>query len=239
MDLYGRLALPELLQKLAEVPGLLWIRLLYCYPTMVRPELVQAIADIPQVLPYIDMPLQHGDDAMLKVMKRGGTADQYRRLFERMREALPNLTLRTTFLVGFPGEKEEHVDTLLQFIEDVRFDRVGVFTYSPEEGTPAYTLPDAVPAKVMQDRKNRVMERQQSISQANNTRWIGKEIDVLVERLQGEGAVGRSFRDAPEIDGEVILANCSSAPGTIVRVQVTGAGPYDLFGEPLKLAVVG
>lgn len=233
MDLYGRLALSDLLRRLSEISGLQWIRLLYCYPTMVRQELIDTIAELPKVLPYIDMPLQHGDDFMLKVMKRGGSADQYRRLFERIRAAQPDIALRTTFLVGFPGEREEHIETLLRFIQDVRFDRVGVFTYSPEEGTPGFTMPNPVPVKEMKLRKDRVMEMQQSISLANNMRWVGREIDVLIEKTSDDGSVGRSFRDAPEIDGEVFVQGSTAAPGTIVRTKLVGATHYDLVAAPL------
>jgi ribosomal protein S12 methylthiotransferase len=231
MDLYGRLALPDLLRALAAVSGIRWIRLLYCYPTMVRPELIETIASLPRVVPYIDMPLQHADDAILRTMKRGGNADQYRRLFDKMRAALPDLALRTTFLVGFPGETDEHVASLLRFIEDVRFDRVGVFTYSAEEGTPAYDMPESVPPSVMRARKDAVMCAQQAISREKNAKWIGRELDVLVESRRGDDAVGRSFRDAPEIDGSVIVTGCMARLGEMVRARVTQAEDYDLIAE--------
>jgi ribosomal protein S12 methylthiotransferase len=227
MDLYQRLALPELLHKLAEVPGIRWIRLLYCYPTMVRQPLIDAVVDIPQVIPYIDMPLQHGDDEMLRVMKRGGTVDQYRRLFDKMRAAIPNLVLRTTFLVGFPGETDAHVANLVKFIEDVRFDRVGVFTFSSEEGTPAHQMANPVPMRLMRERRDAVMAAQQSISLARNEAWVGQELEVLVEQDMGGQLVGRSFRDAPEIDGVVKLSGAASV-GSIVRARVTSAEHYDL-----------
>jgi ribosomal protein S12 methylthiotransferase len=229
MDLYGRLALPQLLEALSAVPGIRWIRLLYCYPTMVRPELIEAIASLPTVIPYIDMPLQHGDDTLLRAMKRGGSVDQYRRLFEKMREALPDLALRTTFLVGFPGETDEHVANLLRFIEDVRFDRVGVFTYSAEEGTPAFEMTPSVPPSTMRARKEAVMCAQQTISLENNAKWVGRELEVLVEARRGGDAVGRSFRDAPEIDGSVTVTDCAALPGEMVRVRVTQAEAYDLI----------
>jgi ribosomal protein S12 methylthiotransferase len=229
MDLYGRLALPELLEALSAVAGIRWIRLLYCYPTMVREPLIDAIRTLPNVIPYIDMPLQHGDDGMLKAMKRGGSADQYRRLFGRMREALPNLTLRTTFLVGFPGETEAQFENLVRFVEEIGFDRVGVFTYSAEENTPAYDLPGSVPPRLMRERKNRLMEAQQPISLARNRTWIGRDLDVLIESRRGEDAVGRSFRDAPEIDGEVVVSRSSARPGAFVRARIADAEAYDLI----------
>jgi len=236
MDLYGRLALPELLRALADVDGIQWLRLLYCYPTMVRQPLIDALRELPQVIPYIDMPLQHGDDTMLKAMKRGGSVEQYKRLFGRMREALPDLALRTTFLVGFPGETDAQFENLLDFVREMRFDRVGVFTYSAEEDTPAFDLPDAVPARVMRQRRDALMAAQQPLSLANNQKWLGRTLDVLIESRRGaEGrtdAVGRSFRDAPEIDGTVMVRGCDAAPGTTVPARVTEAEPYDLYAVP-------
>lgn len=228
MDLYGRLALPELLAALSPIPGVRWIRLLYCYPTMVRQPLMDAMRSLPNIIPYIDMPLQHADDAVLKAMKRGGSGAQYRRLFGKLRESLPDLALRTTFLVGFPGETDAQFENLLNFVEEMRFDRVGVFTYSAEENTPAFNLPDAVPPRVMQERKDRLMAAQQGLSLANNQRWVGRDLDVLIEGRRGDDAFGRSFRDAPEIDGEVILPRSNARPGDMVRTRVTEAQPYDL-----------
>ncbi len=232
MDLYGRLALPELLTALAEVQDIKWLRLLYCYPTMVRQPLLDVLHDLPQVISYIDMPLQHGDDQMLKAMKRGGSVEQYKRLFGKMREALPNLTLRTTFLVGFPGETDAHFANLLDFVTEMRFDRLGVFTYSAEEGTPAFALDDPVPNKMMRARRDALMAAQQSISLQNNQKWLGRELDVLVESRRGADAVGRSFRDAPEIDGTVLVKDCDAAPGTFVSSRVSAAEPYDLEAVP-------
>ena len=228
MDLYGRLALPELLTALSQVEDTQWLRLLYCYPTMVRQPLLDALRDFPQVIPYIDMPLQHGDDQMLKAMKRGGSVEQYKRLFGKMRETLPDLTLRTTFLVGFPGETDAHFENLLNFVREMRFDRLGVFTYSAEEGTPAFALENPVPPKVMRARRDALMAAQQEISLENNQKWVGRSLDVLVESRRGLDAVGRSFRDAPEIDGTVVIKNCDAAPGTFIPTQVTTAAHYDL-----------
>jgi ribosomal protein S12 methylthiotransferase len=228
MDLYGRLALPELLTALAEVEDIKWLRLLYCYPTMVRQPLLDILRDNPKVIPYIDMPLQHGDDQMLKAMKRGGSVEQYKRLFGKMRETLPNLTLRTTFLVGFPGETDAQFDNLLNFVTEMRFDRLGVFTYSAEEGTPAFALDNPVPAKIMRVRRDALMAAQQEISLQNNQKWVGRDLTVLIESRRGPDAVGRSFRDAPEIDGTVLVKNCNAAPGTFIPVQITAAEHYDL-----------
>ncbi len=233
MDLYGRLALPALLEALSAVPGIRWLRLLYCYPTMVRQPLLDALQSLPKVIPYIDMPLQHGDDAMLKAMKRGGSVEQYKRLFGRMREMVPDLTLRTTFLVGFPGETDAHFENLLRFVAEMQFDRVGVFTYSAEEGTPSFGFGDAVPARVMRERKNRLMALQQPLSLANNQKWVGRDLDVLLEGRRDGVAVGRSPRDAPEIDGSVLLPGCSLPLGSLVRARVLSAAPYDLSAAPL------
>lgn len=233
MDLYGRLALPDLLQSLAGVEGIQWLRLLYCYPTMVRQPLIDALRALPQVIPYIDMPLQHGDDAMLKAMKRGGSVEQYKRLFGKMREQLPDLALRTTFLVGFPGETDAQFARLLDFVREMRFDRLGVFTYSPEEGTPAHDLPGAVSPRVMRERRDALMAAQQPISLANNRKWLGRTLDVLVESRSGEDAVGRSFRDAPEIDGTVTVTGCAAPPGALIPARITQAAPYDLVAAPV------
>ncbi len=233
MDLYGRLALPDLLRALAGVEGIRWLRLLYCYPTMVRQPLIDALRDLPQVIPYVDMPLQHGDDAVLKAMKRGGSVEQYKRLFGKMRDQLPDLALRTTFLVGFPGETDAQFESLLDFVREMRFDRLGVFTYSPEEGTPAHDLPGAVPPRVMRERRDALMAAQQGISLANNRKWLGRTLDVLVESRSGEDAVGRSFRDAPEIDGTVTVTGCDAALGALVSARVTQAAPYDLAAAPV------
>jgi ribosomal protein S12 methylthiotransferase len=233
MDLYGRLALPDLLQSLAGVEGIQWLRLLYCYPTMVRQPLIDALRALPQVIPYIDMPLQHGDDAVLKAMKRGGSVEQYKRLFGRMREHLPDLAVRTTFLVGFPGETDAQFARLLDFVREMRFDRLGVFTYSPEEGTPAHDLPGAVSPRVMRERRDALMAAQQGISLANNQKWLGRTLDVLVESHSGEDAIGRSFRDAPEIDGTVTVTDCAAPPGTLIPARITQADPYDLVAAPV------
>jgi len=159
--------------------------------------------------------------------------EQYKRLFGRMREAVPNLTLRTTFLVGFPGETDAHFENLLRFVQEMQFDRVGVFTYSAEEGTPSFEYADAVPPKVMRERKNRLMAVQQLLSLANNQKWVGREMDVLLESRRDGVAVGRSPRDAPEIDGTVRLPGCALLLGSVVRARILSAAPYDLTAASL------
>lgn len=232
MDLYKRLALPDLLQALGDVEGIRWLRLLYCYPTMVTGPLIDSLRDNPKVLPYIDMPLQHADDMLLSSMKRGGNVDQYRRLFGRLREARPDIALRTTFIVGFPGETDAHFERLLAFVQEIEFDRIGVFVYSPEEGTPAFGFENPVPKKVAMARRDRLMRAQQEISLRRNQGWVGRTLEVLVEHRRGAEAVGRSFRDAPEIDGSVAIEDCDAPAGSFVQATITGARHYDLIAEP-------
>ncbi len=233
MDLYQKLALPELLQELNDVDGIEWIRLLYCYPTMVTDRLIDVWAKNPKLLPYIDMPLQHADNDMLRTMKRGGSVDLYRRLFGKLRDRIPNLTLRTTFIVGFPGETDEHFQNLRDFVAEVEFDRMGVFTYSAEEGTPAAQLDGQVPKKVSAARRDELMRLQQSISLKKNEAWINRELKVLVENTRGADVIGRSQRDAPEIDGSITIKNCKAIPGTFVNTKVSEAQYYDLTAFPI------
>jgi ribosomal protein S12 methylthiotransferase len=230
MDLYQKLALPELLMRLNDIEGIDWLRLLYCYPTMVTDRLIDVWAETPKLLPYIDMPLQHADNEMLRAMKRGGNVDLYHRVIGKLRSRIPNLTLRTTFIVGFPGETDEQFDNLRQFVEDVKFDRLGVFVYSAEEGTPAALLDNQIPKKVSSARRNELMRVQQSISLERNQQWIGKSLKVLVEHKRGTDIVGRSQRDAPEIDGSITIKNCDAVPGDFVETIVSGAEFYDLTG---------
>jgi ribosomal protein S12 methylthiotransferase len=233
MDLYQRLALPDLLTKLNEIEGIDWIRLLYCYPTMVTDRLIDAWADVPKLLPYIDVPLQHGDDQMLRAMKRGGSVDQYLRLFDKLRSKVPNLTLRTTFIVGFPGETDASFKNLTKFVEEVKFDRLGVFAYSAEDGTPAAELPNQVPRKIAMSRRDELMRLQQPISLARNADWVGRKINVLIEDKLGTDQIGRSQRDAPDIDGSVTIKKCDARPGDIIQTIVTGAQHYDLTADAL------
>jgi ribosomal protein S12 methylthiotransferase len=239
IDIYRKMALPSLLEQLNDVSGIEWIRLLYCYPTMVTSSLVDAFCHLGKVIPYIDMPLQHADDAMLTLMRRGGGEARYRRLFAELRDRMPSICLRTTFIVGFPGETDAHFETLCQFTRDMRFDRVGVFAYSREEGTPSHDMPDQVPRHVATDRRDRLMQLQQEISHQAGLAQVGRDLDVIVEKSGGLSAVGRSYREAPEIDGVVRLHDVRSKPGEIARVTVTGADVYDLFAEPARSADTG
>ena len=235
-DLYGKMRLPELLKELSQVDGIRWIRLFYCYPSRVNRGVIDAIANTPKVCHYIDMPLQHADNEMLRAMRRPMTYDGYLKLLADFRAAAPDVAIRTTFIVGFPGETKQHFENLERFVEEARFDRVGVFEYSVEDGTPSAEMLPKVPSRAKRSRKEALMERQQAISLACNRKWVGRELEVLVESsspLEPTTAIGRSFRDAPEIDGQVYIRRCAALPGTFVRARVTEARPYDLMAEPI------
>jgi ribosomal protein S12 methylthiotransferase len=189
------------------------------------------MAATPNVAHYLDIPLQHGDDGMLRRMKRGGSVSSYHRLLERLRDAMPDIAIRTTFLVGFPGEDDAAFENLATFVREAQFDRVGAFEYSPEDGTPGFDMTPRVPKRIAAARRNKLMELQQPISLAKNTEWVGREVDVLVEGKRGDDLIARSFRDAPEIDGTVIVRNSTAAPGEWLRVCVTEARPYDLVAH--------
>ncbi len=226
-DVYGRRALADLLRSLGEVPGLDWIRLLYCYPTKVDEALIEAMAEVPQVLHYLDMPLQHAAPEILKAMNRGGRQEGYLRLIGRLRAAMPDICLRSTFIVGFPGEHRGEVEQLGEFLDLAQLDRVGFFAYSPEPGTPAAELPGQVPHKVALARVAELAARQATISAARQEALLGRRLAVLVEESGDGWSTGRSYRDAPEIDGVVRLTG-AAVPGTLVWAVVTGAGTHDV-----------
>ena len=236
LDIYGRPRLADLLRALGEVE-IPWIRVHYAYPTGLTPEVISAYRDVPNVLPYLDLPLQHSHPKVLRAMNRPWQADVNERLMNQLREQLPDAVMRTTLIVGFPGETEEQFEHLAGFLESQRFDHVGVFTFSPEEGTAAAKLPDPVPADIATARKDRLMTLQQPISAEANTRWVGRTVDVLIEQHNpSTGAmVGRCARFAPEVDGEVQVQpradGMQARPGTMVPVRINGADIYDLTGE--------
>lgn len=235
-DLYGKMRLPELLRELSQIDPIRWIRLFYCYPSRVTRGVIEAIATTPRVCHYIDMPLQHADNAMLRVMRRPMTYDGYLKLLADFRKAAPDVALRTTFIVGFPGETKAHFATLERFVEEAQFDRVGVFEYSVEEGTPGALIDPKVPSRTKRARKEALMQRQQPISLARNQRWVGREMEILIEgrsALEVTTAIGRSFRDAPEVDGKVYVRRCSAPPGAFVRARIVEARPYDLIAEKI------
>lgn len=229
-DLGMRNGLASLLDELsATVPDVPWLRLLYAYPGYVTDELIEVMAENPQVLPYLDMPLQHAHPDTLRRMRRPANMDWVYRTLEKMRATMPELALRTTFIVGYPGETEAEFKTLLDFIEEIQFDRLGAFQFSFEPGTTSEPLGDPVPEDVKQARWEQLMERQQSISLARNQRLVGASLDVLIEG-QGDGiSLGRSYRDAPEIDGMIIVED-ELPIGALAPVRITGAMPYDLTG---------
>ncbi len=226
-------SLPRLLRALAtQVEGVHWLRVMYAYPGHVTDELIDVMASHRQIVHYLDMPLQHAHPDTLRRMRR--PAPQYALdHIEKLRQAMPDIALRTTFIVGFPGETEEEFQTLLDFVAEVQFDRVGVFQFSPEPGTPAASLPDQVPEEVKAERWARLMELQQQISLQRNQAQVGRVLDVLVEGEDQEICYGRSYRDAPEVDGLVLFPG-QVPVGEMVSVRITGALEYDLEGEPVQ-----
>lgn len=235
LDLSGKPQLAELLQALGDVE-IPWIRVHYAYPTGLTPEVLDAYREVPNVLPYLDLPLQHSHPEVLRAMNRPWQADVTSGVLRRIREQLPTAVLRTTFIVGYPGETEEHFQHLLDFVAEQRFDHVGVFTFSPEEGTPAAELADPVPAEVAQQRRERLMALQQPIAAERNAAWVGRIVDVLIEQEHPSNGemIGRCSRFAPEVDGEVRVSpgegGLCASPGTMVPVRITAADTYDLRG---------
>jgi ribosomal protein S12 methylthiotransferase len=234
-DLYGRPRLPGLLRELAKVEGIAWIRFLYAYPADVRDEIITAMAEEPKVCKYLDMPLQHCDARVLKAMNRGGGRAELEDLISKLRSRIPGLTLRTTFIVGFPGETAQEFRQLEAFVEGERFERMGVFTYSQEEGTPAASMPGQIPARVKEHRQHRLMTRQREISWTYNRSLIGQHVRVLVDGFSDAEQLweGRYEGQAPEIDGVVYIQAADLRPGMFVQVEVTEATEYDLIGRAL------
>ena len=223
-------ALPRLIEAiLAAVPELPWLRLMYAYPQHITPRLIETMARHPQVCHYLDMPLQHAHPNTLRRMNRPHDVDRVRRLIADLRQAMPDIALRTAFIVGYPGETEEEFQALLEFVEEMAFDRVGVFIYSREEGTRAAELPHQITEEVKKERYERLMELQQGISLARNRAQMGRTLDVLIEGCGDGLSVGRSYRDAPEIDGLVLIEG-ELPVGEMVPVRITGAMEYDLIG---------
>lgn len=234
-DIYGKKALPELLRKLCRIDGLEWIRILYCYPEEITDELIQVIKEEPKICKYLDMPIQHSSDNILKRMGRRTTRQELVDVITKLRNNIPDIALRTTLITGFPGETEEDIDDLLDFVDTMEFDRLGVFTYSPEEGTPAASMTDQVPENIKEERRNRIMELQQEVSLDKSADMVGRVIPVMVEgKITDDDAyVGRSYKDAPNVDGYVFInTNAQLMSGQIINVSITGSMEYDLIGEP-------
>lgn len=229
-DLYQEFTLPRLLRELNAVEGIEWIRLLYFYPNRLTDEVIEAMATLPKVLPYVDIPLQHVHPDVLRRMKRPWDGDRYLKLFEKVRAAIPHAAIRTTFIVGFPGETESEFQSLIDFVKAAQMDRVGAFTFSREPGTPSADMPGQVPTKTKRERYDRLMRAQQSISLAINRSFVGQTLPILVDEVRDSWIAGRSFRDAPEIDGWV-YAQGTAEPGSFAKVTVTEAQLYDLYGH--------
>ncbi|MET0153340.1 MAG: 30S ribosomal protein S12 methylthiotransferase RimO [Candidatus Binatia bacterium] len=236
-DLVERASLSGLLRRIARVDGIDWIRLLYCYPNFVNDELLETMATEPKVCPYIDMPLQHGSDRMLRAMRRERSALSLRRLVARVRARIPHVALRTSFIVGFPGETEEDFGELCAFVRDLEFDRVGVFRYSQEEDTEAGALAEQVEETVKQDRWDRLMRLQREISRRKNQRWVGRVAPLLGCGEDENGRpYGRTAAQAPEIDGVVYFHEAPLEPGELAPVRIVSAGDYDLVGRRVASA---
>ncbi len=232
--------LVRLLREMVKVEGLKWIRLLYCYPTFLNSELVEFVASERKVCRYIDVPLQHTHDEMLKSMKRQETEGGVRKMLDEVRRKIPDVALRTTFITGFPGETETHFRHMARFLCEMEFDHVGIFTYSDEEGTTAYDYPGRVPQQVKEERKNILMEFQQEVVLRKNRARIGKVESVLVEGFDPQEnylMTGRLASQAPGIDGQVLLEKCEAEPGQIIPVKIKATTDYDLIAEPLQTAL--
>lgn len=237
-DLYnGKKMLPTLLKKLSEIEEIEWIRILYCYPEHIDQELIDEMASNPKVCNYIDMPIQHADDKILKLMGRRSTREKLENVIKKLREKMPDICIRTTFIVGFPNETETEFKNLLDFTKKMKFDRLGVFTYSREEGTPAYNMDNQVDEDIKIERQQAILELQKDISSEKCKQFIGKTLKVIVEgKIEGEENVycGRSFRDCYEIDGFVFfngLENQEILAGDFYNIKITDAYEYDLIGE--------
>ncbi|MFN6181119.1 MAG: 30S ribosomal protein S12 methylthiotransferase RimO [Dolichospermum sp.] len=231
IDIYGKPKLAELLRALGKV-DIPWVRMHYAYPTGLTPDVMAAIQETPNCLPYLDLPLQHSHPEILRAMNRPWQGQINDEIMERIKISLPSAVLRTTFIVGFPGETQEHFQHLLEFTQRHKFDHVGVFTFSPEEGTPAYNLPHQIPAEIMAARRDQLMALQQPISLQKNQQEVGKIVDVLIEQENPETGelIGRSGRFSPEVDGQVYVKG-EARLGTIVKVAIQSADAYDLYGQ--------
>lgn len=236
-DLYNRLALPELLRKLCAIEGLQWIRLLYCYPDSVTGELLDVMAEEPKIVKYMDLPLQHCSGSILRAMRRKGNRAELTALLRKIREKVPGIVLRTTLITGFPGETEEDFQELSEFIKEIRFERLGCFTYSREEGTPAAEMQNQVPEEIKQKRMDILMEQQASIMQEWGEKQIGRTLEVLTEGFDryAECWFGRSRADAPDVDGKIFFSPGKRKPryGEMLKVKITECMDYDLMGEAL------
>lgn len=233
-DLYGEKSLHVLLQKLCGIPGLRWIRVLYCYPEEIYDELIDTIHDEPKICHYLDLPIQHASDTVLRRMGRRTTQADLRAIIEKLRSRIPDIVLRTTLITGFPGETRADHEELMRFVDEMEFDRLGVFPYSREEDTPAYGMPGQVPEEIREARRDEIMELQQEISLEKGEEKIGRELLVMIEgKVTDENAyIGRTYGDAPDVDGYIFVQTGElMVTGDFAKVRVTGALEYDLIGE--------
>ena len=239
VDIYGKFMLPELLKELVKVEGIRWIRLMYCYEDRISDELIRVMAEEPKICNYIDVPIQHSSDNTLKEMKRRSTGASIRDTMGRLRAAMPDIAIRTTLIVGFPGETEEDFEDLLDFVEEQKFQRLGVFAYSQEEGTVAGDREDQIPEDVKESRLDQIMRMQLEISYQHNQELIGSVLEVLVEDRDEDGSyIGRSRYDAPEIDNSVIFTSpVAHKPGDFVKVYINDAYDYDLVGYETEVEI--
>lgn len=236
-DIYGKKSLPELLERLSGVEGIRWIRILYCYPEEITDELVDAIKRLPKVCHYLDIPVQHGSDTVLKRMGRHTDRAELEEIIGKLRNSIPDIALRTTIITGFPGETEEEFEELKDFVKKMEFDRLGVFTYSQEEDTPAAEMAGQVPEEVKESRRNEIMEIQQQIVFSKSESLAGSQMDVITEGYlpEEEVYICRTYRDAPDVDGYVFVStDWQLMSGEFIKVEITGSDGYDLAGEVLE-----
>lgn len=233
-DLYGKKSLHLLLRELCRISGLRWIRILYCYPEEIYEELIETMRSEPKICHYLDLPIQHASDSVLRRMGRHTTQADLRAIVEKLRQEIPDIVLRTTLITGFPGETKEDHEELMRFVDEMEFDRLGVFPYSREEDTPAYGMPDQVPEEIREARSDEIMELQQEISLEKGSQKIGQELLVMIEgKVADENAyIGRTYGDAPDVDGYIFVQTGEVlVTGDFAKVRVTGALEYDLIGE--------
>lgn len=233
-DLYGEKSLPKLLKELCKISGIRWIRILYCYPEEITDELIQVMKEEDKICHYLDLPIQHASDAILKRMGRRTSKEQLKDIIKKLRREIPDIAIRTTLITGFPGETQEQHEELMEFVDEMEFDRLGVFTYSPEEGTPAAEFDDQIEEHIKEDRQAELMELQQEIAFELAEDMIGREVLVMIEgKVADENAyVGRTYKDAPNVDGLIFVESGEELlSGDFARVRVTGALEYDLIGE--------
>ena len=233
-DLYGEKSLHKLLRELCKISGLRWIRILYCYPEEITDELIQVIKEEDKICNYLDLPIQHASDGILKRMGRRTSKEQLVEIIGKLRKEIPDIAIRTTLITGFPGETQEQHEELMEFVDEMEFDRLGVFTYSPEEDTPAAVMSDQIPEDVKEDRQAELMELQQEIAFDLAEEMIGREVLVMIEgKVADENAyVGRTYKDAPNVDGLIFVESEEELmSGDFARVRITGALEYDLMGE--------